>query len=138
MARPGYKEAKAAVEKATSNRDQMRIERDNIDALEIPESLKIARRGDWQRGLDQAEIELAEAQAAFAAFNVKPASVRREYFDSRLNLCISMSSTLQLTLLQAARDNSVSIAEIVRRALVLYFTPKQSECQTPENKESSH
>lgn len=131
MARPGYKEARQAVEKAIINRDGMRVELDNIETLDLPESLKIIRRGDWQRGLDQAEIELTAAQAAFDVFNTRTSPIKtREYFDARLNLCISMSATMSLEVQTAAHENGVSIAEIVRRGLALFLKERAS---TKEN-----
>ena len=131
MARPGYKEARAAVDKALLNRNQMRIELDNIEALELPESLKIARRGDWQRGLDQAEIELTVAEAAFAKFTDKPPSAPRSYFDMQINVALSLTSGMYMSALQRQQKEGIRMPELVRRALAVYL--KNETIGTKEN-----
>ena len=115
----------------------MRVELENIETLELPESLKIARRGDWQRGLDQAEIELAAAQAAVDAFKVKPLAPHRDYFDVQFNVAVSLTNKMHGQACARMETEGIRFPELIRRALALYLA-KQSEDQTIENKSPDH
>ena len=129
--KPGHKEARATLYKAIANRDQMRLELDNIDALDIPESTKIARRGDWQRGLDQAEIDLAAAQAAVDVFKVKPLAPHRDYFDVQFNVAVSLTNKMHGQACARMETEGIRFPELIRRALAVYL--KNETIGTKEN-----
>lgn len=120
MAREGYKEAKRAIEKARERLRECIIKLDEVEVSGWSDQLKALHRSDWQREIASAKAELLAAEETLAALDVKAPKIERKYFTTEMKVHLSLTDGMYAFLNNQRTQNSISFAEVIRRALTVY------------------
>ena len=134
MARPGYLETRKAYYEAQEDllKDEASLNRlktcppDHLIGYVLEQEIK--RYAD---AVERSKIAVEKTKAVFDAFNVdsKP---ERKYFETKVNVCLSLTHDMQFAISERRAKDGMSFAELIRRALTIYLQETDSD---RENKE---
>jgi len=130
MARPGFIEARNAYYKAQEDlsKNEASLERmntnppDHLKGYVLEQEIKI-----FGKMVDQSKIDLEASKKAFDVFNAVEAKPERKYFSAALTVHLSLDSDTITKIDSARKIGNISMAEIIRRALTVYFDAVQAE-----------
>lgn len=129
MARPGYIEARKAYYDAQEDlsKDEASLYRlktcppDHLIGYVLEQEIK--RYAD---AVERSKIAVEKTKAVFDAFNVefKP---ERKYFETKVNVCLSLTHDMQFAINERRAKDGMSFAELIRRAIEVYLKDESDD-----------